>query len=117
MPYKVEFSARSARDFELIFDHLLASYVGFGESADEAFERASRRILAIRQAADRLALFPVRGTPRDDVQPGLRSLAIDRAVYWFAVDDAAQTVRVLAVFFGGQDHIRHMLVRLLRADE
>ena len=45
--------------------------------------------------------------------PGLRHLAIGRAIYWFDVDDGRETVRVLAVFFGGQDHVRHMLARLL----
>ena len=36
-----------------------------------------------------------------------------RAIYWFDVDEGRRTVRVLAVFFGGQDHIRRMLIRLL----
>lgn len=115
MPFAIEFSAESERDFELIFDHLFDSYRGFGESADEAFAHAARRIVAIRQAAETLRTFPVRGTGRDDVVPGIRFVAIDRAIYWFEVDEAAGTVRILAVFFGGQDHIRHMLVRLLKA--
>lgn len=45
--------------------------------------------------------------------PGLRHLALDGAVYWFIADATTRQVRVLAVFFGGQDHQRHMLVRLL----
>ena len=45
--------------------------------------------------------------------PGLRHLTIDRAIYWFDVNEAEQRVRVLAIFFGGQDHVRHMLTRLL----
>jgi plasmid stabilization system protein ParE len=114
MPFAVEFSAESERDFELIFDHLIESYIGFGESAEEALERAGHRIMGIRGAADRLATFPVRGTARDDILPGVRYLAIGRAVYWFDVDQAARKVRILAIFFGGQDHVRHMLVRLLR---
>ena len=32
---------------------------------------------------------------------------------WFVLDEGQKIVRVLAVFFGAQDHIRHMLVRLL----
>jgi plasmid stabilization system protein ParE len=117
MPFAVEFSAESERDFELIFDHLFESYIGFGESPEEALEHAAQRIMGIRRAADRLAMFPIRGTARDDVLPGVRYLAIDRAIYWFDVDEAAQKLRILAIFFGGQDHIRHMLLRLLREDE
>ena len=50
----------------------------------------------------------------DDLLPGLRHLAIGRVICWFDVDDERQPVRVLAVFFGGQDHVRHMLARLLQ---
>jgi len=113
MAFALEFSAASERDFELIFDHLFESYLAFGESPGAAADHAARRIMAIRKAAERLTRFPIRGTGRDDILPGLRYLAIQRAIYWFDVDEKAKKVRVLAVFFGGQDHIRHMLVRLL----
>lgn len=113
MPFTIEFSAESEHDFELIFDHLFESYVGFGEDPAEAFDRAARRIMGIRQAADQLSTFPIRGTARDDILVGVRHLTIDRAIYWFELDEAAQKVRILAIFFGGQDHVRHMLVRLL----
>lgn len=116
MPFAIEVSAESERDFELIFDHLFDCYRGFGESADEAFDHAARRIVAIRQAANTLRAFLVRGTARDDVLPGIRFVAIGRAIYWFEVDEAAGKVRILAVVFGGQDHIRHMLVRLLKEE-
>ncbi|TVS17487.1 MAG: type II toxin-antitoxin system RelE/ParE family toxin [Gammaproteobacteria bacterium] len=68
----------------------------------------------MRQAANRLETAPHRGTSRHDLLPGLRFLALDGAVFWFEIDDVDRKVRVLAVFFGGQGHIRHRLVRLLR---
>ncbi len=117
MPFAVEFSAGSERDFELIFDHLFESYIGFGESHEEALDHAAHRIMSIRKAAGRLTTFPLRGTLRGDILPGVRHLTVDRAIYWFDVDEPAQKVRILAIFFGGQDHVRHMLVRLLRQDE
>jgi hypothetical protein len=43
-------------------------------------------------------------------------MVMDRAIYWYDVDDRAQAVRVLGMFFGGQDHIRRMLIRLLGTD-
>ena len=54
------------------------------------------------------------GERRDDVLPGTRHLAIGRAIYWFDVDERRETVRILAVFFGGQDHVRRMIARLLK---
>lgn len=117
MRFAVEFSAGAERDFGLIFDHLFESYVAFGEDTEEALDRAARRVMDIRKATDQLASFPLRGTARDDILPGSRFLAIRRAIYWFDVDQKARKVRILAVFFGGQDHIRHMLVRLLGGSE
>jgi len=113
MRFAIEFSADAEADFDLIFDHLFESYVAFGEDCDEALDHAAHRVMNIRTAADRLARFPLRGTARDDILPGILYLAIARAIYWFDVDQTAHTVRILAVFFGGQDHVRHMLVRLI----
>ena len=113
MPFAIEFSTESEQDFELIFDHLFESYLSFGESVEEALDHAMKRIFDIRRAAERLSSFPIRGTASDDILPGVRYLSIDRAIYWFDVDEPARKVRILAVFFGGQNHVRHMLVRLL----
>ena len=113
MAFRLEFSVEAERDFGLIFDHLLQSYLGFGESLESAFSHAEVRTLEVRAAAERILTAPHRGERHDDLLPGLRHLANGRAIYWFDVDDERQTVRVLAVFFGGQDHVRHMLVRVL----
>jgi toxin ParE1/3/4 len=110
---RVEFAEAALRDLDLIFDHLAETYRGFGEAPDEAIEHAARRIRAIVGAADRLALAPHRGTVHDDLAPGIRHLTLDRAVYYFRVDDG---VHILAVFFGGQDHQRRMRLRMLRRD-
>ena len=113
MTWRTEFAADAERDFELIFDHLFDSYQRFGDPRADAFEKALRRLESIRVAAEGIGRAPYRGTLREDIAPGLRYVAIDRAIFWFDLDETAQTVRVLAVFFGGQDHVRHMLRRLL----
>ena len=113
MRFRLEFSAEAERDFALIFDHLFESYRSFGESVEAALDHCEDRIRDIRQEADRLSEAPHRGQRHDDLRPGLRHLTIDRAIYWFEVDEAEQRVRILAIFFGGQDHVRHMLTRLL----
>ncbi|MYE02784.1 MAG: type II toxin-antitoxin system RelE/ParE family toxin [Alphaproteobacteria bacterium] len=117
MAFHLEFSAAAERDLELIFDHLFESYAGFGERPDDAVEHATARILEIRSAAGRILTAPRRGERHDDILPGLRHLALGRAIYWFEVDEGRETVRVLGVFFGGQDHIRRMLARLVEAPD
>ncbi len=114
MAYQLEFSVEAERDFDLIFDHLLHSYLNFGESPESALDHAAIRILEIRAEAERILAAPDRGERHDDLLPGLRHLTLGRAIYWFDVDDVHRTVRVLAVFFGGQDHIRHMMSRLIQ---
>ena len=113
MVFSLEFSAEAEHDFELIFDHLLRSYLDFGESLESALDHAGARVLEIRAAAERILTAPQRSEHHDDILPGSRHLSIGRATYWFEVDETLRTVRVLAVFFGGQDHVRHMMIRLL----
>jgi plasmid stabilization system protein ParE len=112
--YTVEFAAEVSRDFELIFDFLEQSYRDFGESPEDAALHAAARVEAIRQAGAKLGSAPYRGTGPSEMIPNLRHVTIDKAIYWFLVDEQAFTVRILAIFFGGQDHIRRMLARLLQ---
>lgn len=111
--WTVEFAAAAERDFELIFDHLLQSYQEFGDDFDTAIERAGRRIGDIQSSAKDLADIPYQGTLRPDILPGLRFVRHDKAVFWFIAQEDRENVRILAVFFESQDHIRHMLERLL----
>lgn len=112
--YAVEFAAEVERDFELIFDFLEESYRSFGESSEDAIVHAANRVEAIRATAAKLGNMPYRGTRHPEMMPNLRHLTIDQAIYWFLVDEHALTVRILAIFFGGQDHVRRMLARLLQ---
>jgi len=92
--------------------YLTQAYCGFGEPLAEAHSHAKLRIEAIITAAERLATAPLRGESHDDLLPGLRHLALDRAAYWFRPRAEQRDIQVMAVFFGGQDHQRRMLVRL-----
>ncbi|MEH7829998.1 type II toxin-antitoxin system RelE/ParE family toxin [Gemmobacter denitrificans] len=112
--WTVVFAAAAADDLALIEDHLVRAYRTFGESMPEARHRAGVRIEAIITTAERLRIAPYRGSDQSDLLPGLRNLALDNAVYWFVPDPDNRQIRVLAVFFGAQDHQRHMLVRLLQ---
>lgn len=113
MTWRIEFAAAAERDFALIRDHLVESYAAFGDSPAEAAERAAHRLAVILDDSLRIATAPHRGSRHDDLLPGLRQLTLGKATFWFTADDASQSIRVLAVFFGAQDQHRRMLVRLL----
>ena len=113
-PWSVVFAAEAINDLLLITEYLTQAYCCFGEAPAEANRHAQVRIEAIIAAAERLATAPLREESHDDLLPGLRHLALDRAVYWFRPRAEQREIQMLAVFFGGQDHQRRMLVRLLQ---
>jgi toxin ParE1/3/4 len=113
-PWEVVFSADAVEDFALIEEHLRQAYLGFGESQPAASLHAHERVDALIATAERLSAAPFRGEAHDGLLPGLRHLALDGAIFWFIPVEQSRQVKVLAVFFGGQDHQRHMLVRLLQ---
>lgn len=113
MAFRVVFSDEAEGDFDLVFEFLVDSYRQFGESETAAFERAAARLVIIREDADSIAVAPFRGTLHKDVLPGLRHVTIRGAVFWFDVVEQSSEARVVGVFFGGQDHRRRMLARLL----
>ena len=116
MPYRVERSVDTDHDLAAIFDFLLNSYMGFGDERGEALERAAARVEGIEDELLALGDVAHQGTLRSDLLPGLRSVTKQSAIIYFDVDDDLRLVRVLAIFFGGQDHQRAMLQRLSNSD-
>ena len=110
--YRVERSVETDRDIRAIYRFLVESYCGFGEPLDVAENHARNRIIDIEQSVLSLGRAPHQGTRRPDLLPDLRSVTKNRAILYFTVDDDQKQVRVLAIFFGGQDHQRAMLIRL-----
>ncbi len=52
-----------------------------------------------------LAVFPLRGVPREDIRPGLRvTHHKGRTLIAYAVDEDTRTVSVLGIFYGGQNY-------------
>jgi len=65
-------------------------------------EQAERYIGRIVSACESLATFPKRGTRRDDLLPGLRTIGFERRVtIAFVVTD--DLVLIEGIFYGGQD--------------
>lgn len=58
---------------------------------------------AIVSLCESLANFPFRGTARDDLRPGLRTIGYgNRVIIAFAVLN--EDVAIVGIFYGGRDH-------------
>lgn len=94
MVYQVVFSPEALAQLEALY-----GYVAQAASPDIA----SRYTNAIVTYCEGLHTFPLRGTRRDDIRPGLRITNYKkRAVIAFAVD--ADAVAIVGVYYGGQDY-------------
>ena len=81
-------------------DDLLALYDWIAQASDPqtAFEYTA----AIEAKAAELAIYPGRGTPRDDIAPGLRTIVYHRrTVIAYRLDGSA--VEVMRLIHAGQD--------------
>lgn len=113
MGYKIVRTDALDRDLDLIFDHLLDSYLEINPDDEDAFDRAAERIKSIHASMEGLSIAPHQGTLRSEFGPGVRQVTKDKAIFYFIVHDDVEEIRVLAAFYGGQDHQRHMLKRVL----
>ena len=96
MSYRVVFAPEASDQLEELFLYIAE------ESSPEIAQRYTDEIIA---TCEGMALFPHRGVARDDIRPGLRlTHHKGRTVIAYAVNDAAQTVSIVGVFYGGQDH-------------
>lgn len=100
------------QDLNLIFEHLVESYLSLGDDLHDAVERAAARLKAIDSDMLALVRAPHQGSLRHQISPGLRQVTNNRTIFYFKVGEARQEVKVLAVFFRGQDHEKHILKRL-----
>ncbi|ECM1156928.1 type II toxin-antitoxin system RelE/ParE family toxin [Salmonella enterica subsp. enterica serovar Newport] len=66
---------------------------------------AESYVNGVKRYCDGLETLPHRGTPRDDLLPGLRITNWrKRTVVAFVVDDATHTVIITGIFHGGRDY-------------
>ncbi|UYN98812.1 MAG: type II toxin-antitoxin system RelE/ParE family toxin [Devosia sp.] len=114
--WRLDYSEAALRDFELIFDHLFEAYCHLGDPPPVAVERAAERLRVLRSEIGRLVQTPAIGTLRIELHPNLRFVRRANAAVWFVSDPEHQTMTVIAVFYGAQDHIRHMITRLLEEE-
>ncbi|PXX50086.1 type II toxin-antitoxin system RelE/ParE family toxin [Aquitalea magnusonii] len=82
-------------------EQLAALYRYIAEAASPPI--AAQYTEAIVSYCENLHSFPLRGTSRDEVRPGLRITHYrKRTVIAFSVD--AETVSIIGIFYGGQDY-------------
>ena len=112
MAYRVSRARAVTKDLAHIDDHLVESYCDLGDGITDAPDRADSRVRTIEEAMMRLGAVPDQGTLCDNVMPRLRRVTKDKAILYFIADDDLAEIRVLAVFFIGQDHLRHIVERL-----
>jgi toxin ParE1/3/4 len=96
MSYRVVFAPKASDQLEALFHYI---------AERSSLTIAQRYTDAVVATCEGLALFPLRGVAREDIRPGLRlTHHKGRTVIAYAVDERAQTVSILGVFYGGQDH-------------
>jgi plasmid stabilization system protein ParE len=94
MRYTVVFSPEAEEQLAALYRYIAAA---------ASPETAARFTGAIVSFCEGLQTLPNRGTARDDLRPGLRITNYrKRTVVAFIVD--AETVAIVGVFYGGQDH-------------
>ncbi len=113
MVYKVRRAAGITRDLDLIEDYLVQTYQGFGDDVEQAMVKALDRVKEAQAYIRTFAMHPHRGTEHPDVRTGLRTVTSNRFIYYFEIDEPSLEVTVLAIFFGGVDHQRQILDRLI----
>ncbi|WP_170709393.1 MULTISPECIES: type II toxin-antitoxin system RelE/ParE family toxin [Ruegeria] len=113
MVYKVVRAEEETSDLDLIFDYLVETAEHFGEDLETAFLRAEKRVIEIQESLESLANVPHQGTLRPHLGNNIRNVTKIKAIIYFEVDDDKLIVRVLAVFYSGQNHDAHILLRLL----
>lgn len=94
MRYRVVFTPEAEEQLAALY-----GYIAAAASPDIA----ARYTEAIVSYCESLCTFPLRGTMRDDIRPGLRITHYKkRTVIAFDVD--ADQVSIMGVFYGGQDY-------------
>ncbi len=93
MTYRIVFTPEARDELARLNAYLAAA-------ADA--EIAARFTSGILEAIAALDQYPARGTPRDDLRPGLRTLAWRRRVTIAYVAEEAAVV-IIGIFYGGRD--------------
>lgn len=90
---RLSFTRRARTDLQKLFMYI---------AGDAGADIAQGYDVRIRTACNNLLACPNGGTPRDDLQPRLRTVAFERRVV-IAYEVTAGTVRILRIAYGGRN--------------
>lgn len=94
--YEVRLQAPALDDLQQIYTYI-ANSSGYEDIAFSFVEK-------LKEACESLEYTPYRGQNRDYLRLSLRIMPLaKKAVAAFDIDEKANIVRVLAIFYGGQD--------------
>ncbi len=93
MPREVIFAPEALTDLFELYDHI---------AADAGAERARNYTDRIVATCRNLVTFPERGTPRDDLRPGLRTTTYRRRIT-IAFHVTVTQVVIDRILYGGRD--------------
>lgn len=94
MSHRVVFSPEAQEQLAQLY-----RYIAEAASPDIAAQYTE----AIVSYCESLRTFPLRGTQRDDVRPGLRITNYKKRTV-IALDVGAEVVSIIGIFYGGQDY-------------
>jgi len=103
--YAVLRGTNVGRDLSRIRKHFIRSYQEFGDTKAIATERANARIRAAFDYMLTFAIHPHRGTVHPELRDSVRHVTAQQFVCYFETDDHRTEVRLLSVFFAGEDHL------------
>ncbi|WP_315832266.1 type II toxin-antitoxin system RelE/ParE family toxin [Bradyrhizobium prioriisuperbiae] len=93
MTHKVEYRDEALADLAALYDYI---------ASESSLEIAIGYIRRIQKACMELATFPERGTKRDDILPGLRTIGFERrATIAFRVFKTR--VEIVTIAYGGRN--------------
>ncbi|QQP93637.1 hypothetical protein IGS68_31955 (plasmid) [Skermanella sp. TT6] len=110
--YDVRPARGVVRDLALIESFLFKTFRNLGDSPEDAGDRAAARVKAAAAYMRTFDRNPHRGTEHPGIWPGLRTVTKEKFIFYFEIDEVRSEVRILAVFFGGEDHTQRIIDRL-----
>jgi toxin ParE1/3/4 len=96
--HRVEYTETAREDLYRIGDYLREN------AGDETAERFIRRLIA---KADSLSFMPERYREREELQPGLRAVLVEKYLLFYRVDN--RTVSIIRVLHGARDIAAEMV--------
>ena len=92
MAYEIRRTKDSIQDLDAIFDHLVSTYLGFGDELQVAYERAGKRVRGITADMFALAAYPHRGKLDAGLGFGLQRFDVENAIRIVGDDRIRRTV-------------------------